>query len=531
MPLVHILFGTESGNAEDLAQRTKSALVKAGFEVVLKDMADFTPAKMSEVRTLLVVTSTFGNGDPPYNAEALLAYLMGDCPPLPQLRFSVCGLGDTTYEYFSKCGKDFDRRLEELSGTRFSERADCDVDYEEPFEKWLDQTLDALSQLSFDDAPATATPVPSEPPKEAALGTRRRPFEAEVLVNRNLNGPGSSKETRHVELALGGSGIEYTLGDCIGIWPDNDPALIDEVLAFSGVDGEAAVTVGDDTMVVSEALRRRLDLVQLDARLLEKTADALRLGGSAAARQAYLNDHHVIDALVAGRPRLTAEELVSSLRPLAPRLYSIASSPTVHPEAVHLTIDIVRYELHGRARAGVVSSQLTDRCPVGTKLPVYLHPSPSFRLCPDDQSIVMIGPGTGVAPFRGFLQHRASVGGSGRSWLFFGSRNEATDMLYRDEIEKWRDDGTLTHLSTAFSRDGEEKVYVQHRMKERADELREWIRDGAVVYVCGDAKRMAPDVHQTMIEILAAGAGQTRDAAAAELKSMEAAGRYQRDVY
>jgi len=519
---IHVLFGTESNNSADLADRTASALQAEGMSATVIDMGDFPNSKLAEVRTLIVITSTYGNGDPPSNAESLHAYLMKSAPQLPSLRYAVCALGDKTYDRFCQCGKDFDRRLGELAGTRIVERQDCDVDYEKPWKAWLDRLVPALKKLASEDATTTAPSIPIEGPKvehhEAKPGTRRNPVMARVLCMRRLCGAGSTKETIHVELGLSGTGLRYEVGDSLGVWPTNDPALVEELLEAASCDGAARVTLrgavhessrGAGSMTLREALSTHLDLAHVDARLLEATGSKPIEGG------------HALDVLLASEKPVPPQALVESLRPLAPRQYSIASSLLAHPEQAHFTIDVVRYELLGRKRGGVASTQLADRAPPGTEVPVYLHPAPDFRLPSDDVPIIMIGPGTGVAPFRAFIEERAARSAKGRSWLFFGARNSAFDFLYGDELRSYQERGALTRFDCAFSRDQESRIYVQHRMQEQARELAAWIDDGAVIYVCGDAKRMAPDVHRTLVAIV----GEAR------LAQMETEKRYRRDVY
>ncbi len=527
---IHVLFGTESNNCADLADRTGSALTAAGMSVSVIDMGDFATTKLAEVRTLIVITSTYGNGDPPSNAESLHAYLMKKAPELPNLRFAVCALGDKTYDRFCQCGKDFDRRLGELSGTRIVERQDCDVDYEKPWKAWLDRLVPALKALAEGDATTTAPVIPVEGAKvehhEAKPGTRRNPVMAKVLARRRLCGEGSTKETLHVELGLAGTGLRYEVGDSLGLWPTNAPELVEEILSAANCDGDAKVTLrgavhessrGTGSMTLREALSTHVDLAHVDTRLLEG-AGCKPIEGA-----------HVLDVLLAGEKPIAPQTLVESLRPLGPRQYSIASSLLAHPDEAHFTIDVVRYHLREKKRVGVASTQFADRAPIGSEVPVYLHPAPEFRLPADDVPIIMIGPGTGIAPFRAFVEERAARGAKGKSWLFFGARNSADDFLYGDELRAYCERGALTRLECAFSRDQESRIYVQHRMEENARELATWLDEGAVVYVCGDAKRMAPDVHRTLATILARGG--SLDAGLERLAQMETEKRYRRDVY
>jgi sulfite reductase (NADPH) flavoprotein alpha-component len=540
MQTIFVLFGSESNNAADLADRTGAALKKAGFEAEVVDMSSFDVSQLDALETALIVTSTYGNGNPPSNAEALHGALMSRSEPLPRLCFSVCGLGDTTYDHFAQCGKDFDKKLGDLGATRIVDRTDCDVDYEEPWQAWLDAVLEKLATLRA-EAPAVegAPVVPPPAPSQARIhppGTRRNPLPARVMQKRPLCSPGSSKETIHVELALD-PGLSYVVGDSLGVFCDNDPAVVDDVLRGLRASGDETVVLrgavhegahGGGTMTLREALSRHLDLQQVDPRLF------------AACGLPKSPDVHVVDLVLAKTESPDAQTFIECLRPLAPRAYSIASSPLVHPGQAHLTVDVVRYVMRSRPRAGVASSMLAERSPPGTELQVYLLPAPHFRLPSPDAAIVMIGPGTGVAPFRAFLEERGAAGAKGKSWLFFGTRH-ATDPFYVEELRGMIDGGTLTRLDCAYSRDPVAgsgagaptggRVYVQHKMLEAKDELYAWIAAGAYVYVCGDAQRMAPDVQSALLDVIAGGAGTSRDAALERLRAMEAEGRYCKDVY
>ncbi|MBK7396537.1 MAG: flavodoxin domain-containing protein [Myxococcales bacterium] len=515
---IHVLFGTESNNCADLAEQTAKALNAAGHPAKAVDMADFSNAALAQLHTVLIVTSTYGNGDPPGNAEVLHAFVMKKSPPLPAtLRFAVCALGDKTYDRFCQCGKDFDKRLGELGATRLTDRQDCDVDFDVPWKAWLDRVIAALGAAAAGPS-VTAAPDPVEAPKPAARGTRRNPVLAEVTAVRTLSGAGSTKETLHVELSLAGTDLAYEAGDSLGVYPTNDPALVDAILAAAPCDGAARVHVsgaahagglGVGALTLREALLTRLDLAHVDPRLADATGVALP------------EDRHVLDMLEDAQRPLTPQGLVDALRPLAPRPYSLASSPRDTPGHAHFTIDVVRWTARGRARAGVASAMFADRAPIGTKVPVYLHASPHFRLPAADVPVIMVGPGTGVAPFRAFLLERAATGARGKNWLFFGARNAACDFYYGDEFGALRERGVLTRLDCAFSRDTAERVYVQQRMREQATELRRWVDEGAFVYLCGDAKRMAPDVQAALIEIL------SRET----LDRLSETGRYCKDVY
>jgi sulfite reductase (NADPH) flavoprotein alpha-component len=535
---IYVIYGTESFNTEELAERAGEALSGLGLPVPVSvvDMDDFDADLLPELHTLLVMTSTYGNGDPPTNAEELHAHLMEDAPELPNLRFSVCGLGDSVYTHFAQCGKDFDRRLGELGATRIVERQDCDVDYDPPFEKWLAQVKAVLPTLSYSaESPAAPAPAAAAPKKVAAIGTRKNPYAAQVRVNRQVTGTASTKEMRHVELALPPE-IAFEQGDSIGIWVENDPAEIALVLNEAGVSAATPVTLDGATITIGEALKRR-DLAALDARLFTLAAQAAPRSIFAAMahdpglRKNYAADHHVADLLAESGAKPTAQALVDALRPLAPRLYSIASSRHAHPDAVHLLVGVVRYTLSDRPRVGVFSGQISARTAIGSTLPVYVHPCASFNLCAPQTDAIMIGPGTGVAPFRGFLQERAATGAQGRNWLFFGDRNQATDFVYADDWAAWQKSGVLTRLDTAFSRDQAQKVYVQHRILAEGARFWQWMQGGATIYVCGDAQHMAADVEAAIVQVIQQHGGLSASAAVEHLAGLEAGGRYQKDVY
>jgi sulfite reductase (NADPH) flavoprotein alpha-component len=561
---VTILYGTETFTAEGYAERTGELLEELGYSTTVTDMEDFDPEQISSVRTLLVITSTYGNGDPPANAEPLFDHVMADnAPRLSQLRFSICGLGDTTYPRFAQCGKDFDRRFADLGGSRLAKRQDCDVDIDPPWEEWVEWVKAGLETLSWDAAAVESTDTPTEPPQEtsaaavaaptssdtstdpvtgatqlhlrcgppsnpaAPLGRRRNPVDVAVAVNRSLTGTEATRDVRHIELALGSTGFTYLPGDSIGLFPPNDPALVDAILDAAGADPSTPVEMKGGLLTLRDAMITRLDVHTAEARLADVIRDA---GGTALAPDGSA-DVHVIDAVAAAGVEIDGPTLFSCLRRQAPRLYSVASSPSVHPEHVHLVASVVRYEAYGRERGGVATSWMADRMPEGSQVRAYLQPLETFRLVDDNVDIVMIGPGTGIAPFRAFLQERALRRATGRNWLFFGSRNRATDYLYSDELESWRHRGLLTRLDLAFSRDGAEKVYVQHRMRAQAKAIWNWLSNDAVIYVCGDAAAMAPDVHRELQQIARSEGGMDKDEARSWIRELAQSGRYMRDVY
>ncbi len=532
-----ILFGSQTGSAESLAKRAAKEAGKRGFAATVMDMAAYDVGQLAQEKNVLVITSTFGEGEPPDNAKALHAALAAaGAPPLGGLNYSVCGLGDTNYVQFCQCGKDFDARLEKLGAVRVAPRADCDLDFEEPFNRWLDASLNSLNASV--SAPATATTqasmVVTSATGEKAVETeggysRRNPFPSLLLTSRNLNGAGSAKQVNHIEFSLDGSGLEYEAGDALGVYAQNCPDLVSEVLNALACDGEEAVPTPEGG---SSSLRRALteyyDLGKPTPELLEACSGGQRLGGGTAVAL-----HHVIDVLGGCEVRLTPAEFVKRLRRLQPRLYSISSSPKAHAGQVHLTVGAVRYETGGRGRKGVCSTFLADRAVPGqTKVGVFVHSNKAFRPpSQPDVPMIMVGPGTGIAPFRAFLEERRASGAKGKNWLFFGDQRASTDFLYRDELTALQHEGVLTRLDTAFSRDQAEKIYVQQRMTENARELFAWLEAGAHFYVCGDAARMAKDVDAALHQVIATAGGLGVEQAAAYVEKLKATKRYARDVY
>jgi sulfite reductase (NADPH) flavoprotein alpha-component len=535
MRSVTVLFGTESGNAQSLAERAGEALRSAGHRVDVVDLQNFEPTALASLAIVLVITSTYGNGDPPSNAEALHAYLMKKAGPLPSLSFSVCGLGDTTYERFAQCGKDFDRRLGELGATRLAPRVDCDVDYEVPYERWLESVKLELGKLGGEPEASASLVVPTPPAAEKRTsdprGTRRNPCASRVLEVSPLSKPGSSRPALSVVLDTTELAGLYLPGDSVGVFPENSPELVEAVLRAAGCSGEDSVTLGESTLSLREALTARLEIQEVDARLVDVVRDRLqRPRPSAEERAALHRSHRVVDVLAElEESALSPTQLVGGLRALQPRLYSVASSPIVEPGRLHLLVGLVEYQLHGTQRFGVASRWFSGGVRPGDVVRTFVQRAPSFRIAPRSEDMILVGPGTGVAPYRAFLQERSAESGRGKTWLFFGARNRDEDFYYEDEWARHQASGALTKLSCAFSRDQPEKDYVQHHLLRSKVELLEWLRDGAYFYVCGDAHAMAPDVHAALVDILSQ--DQSVEDARAELAQMEREGRYLKDVY
>ncbi|WP_028548022.1 assimilatory sulfite reductase (NADPH) flavoprotein subunit [Paenibacillus sp. UNC451MF] len=542
-----ILYGSQTGNAQRLAGRLSDKLKEQGFAVTLSAMNQYKTNNLKKASYLFLLASTHGEGDPPDNALTFYEFLFSKrAPKLGDVKYSVLALGDTSYEFFCKTGQDFDKRLEELGAQRIAARIDCDVDFEESAASWIASVTDAVS-ASAQAAPASSGSVAvltaSASSEDSSEYSRSNPFHAEVLDNLNLNGRGSDRETRHLELSLEGSGLTYAPGDCVGVYPQNDPSLVEEIIDELKWNSEALLAVGKsgETSSLKDALLHHYEITVLTKPLMEKAvafsgnsnlADLVKPENKQDLKE-YMNGRDLLDLLRDFAPwSLTVGDIPALLRKLPPRLYSIASSYNAHPDEVHLTIRKVQYEAHGRERGGVCSVHASERLQSGDKLPIFIQKNPNFKPPVNpDTPVIMIGPGTGVAPFRAFLEEREELGVEGKSWLFYGDRHFVTDFLYQTDWQRMLKAGVLTNLDVAFSRDTEEKVYVQHRMLENASELYQWLQEGAHVYICGDEKHMAHDVHKALLTIIEQQGAKSPEEAAAYVAELQEQGRYQRDVY
>lgn len=539
---VTILYGSQTGNAQGLAENAASKLEGNGFQVTISSMSDFKVNNLKKIENLLIAVSTHGEGDPPDNTLSFHEYLHGRrAPSLEGLRYSVLALGDSSYEFFCETGKQFDKRLEELGGTRLFPRMDCDLDYDEPASEWLEGVISSLSEGQVSSA--AAVPEAKASVGEKTSYSRTNPFKAEVLENINLNGRGSNKETHHLELSLEGSGLTFEPGDSLGIYPKNDSDLVDMLLMELDWDPEETVKVNKqgELRQLRESLISDFEITVLTKSLIEQAAqisgnedlkELLKPGNEERLKE-YREGRDLLDFVRDfGSWGESAQEFVSILRKMPARLYSIASSLSAYPDEVHLTIGAVRYESHGRERKGVCSILCADRLQPGDLLPIYIQHNQNFKQPNNpDTPIIMVGPGTGIAPFRSFIQDREESEAKGKTWLFFGDQHFVTDFLYQTEWQKWLKTGVLTKMDVAFSRDTDEKVYVQDRMREQSGELYEWLQKGAAVYICGDEKNMAHDVHNTLIEIIEKEGNMNHADAQAYLEDMQQNKRYQRDVY
>jgi sulfite reductase (NADPH) flavoprotein alpha-component len=515
-----ILFATESGNSEALAQQARKAAGKLGFAAKVFDMADVTPAEIAAQENLLIIAATWGEGDPPQRGQDFYEALLSDAAPrFEKTRYAVLALGDRAYAQFCEVGRRIDERMAALGGTRIVDRIECDLDYATPASGWIDAALERLN-AEVGGAGASVIHVDFARVGEASGVSRTAPFSGEITEHVRLSGSRSSSDTYHVAVSLEGAGLGYEPGDALGVLPSNDPALVDAVLAL---------TAGGGDEVLRKALSEKLDITTLTGKQIE---DFARTTGVAVPENGWAAGRQVIDLLELAPGALNEAQLTGLLRPLPPRYYSIASSRKAVGEEAHLLVAAVRYATHGRDRAGVASVDMTDRHKAGGHLDVFLRPNPHFRLPADpSRKVIMVGPGTGVAPFRGFLQEREAVGATGANWLVFGHRNYLHDFLYQVEWQDWLQSKLLTRLDVAFSRDQPEKQYVQHSLWNARHDLYAWLKDGAALYVCGDANAMAKDVHAVLLRILADQGRLDEAGAKAELDAIRRDGRYLRDVY
>ena len=538
---ITILYGSETGNAQGLAEIFEERLSDIGNEVTLKSMDDFKPKDLKKVEDLFIVTATHGEGDPPDNAVELHEYIHGrKAPKLDGVRFSVLALGDQTYEFFCQTGKDFDNRLAELGAERIYDRVDCDVDYDEDAEKWMANVINAIDSTPADTDSEQVVSESIKSAKEKKY-SKSNPYDAEVLTNINLNGRGSNKETRHVELLLDNFGEEYEPGDCLVVLPQNDPALVDLLISTLGWSPDTQVLINDDgdTLNLKEALTSHFEITKLTKPLIENAAtffDNEELSEKVQDKawiQNYIEGRDLIDLLNDfATTDLQPENMYQLLRKLPPREYSISSSYKATPDEVHITVGAVRYNAHGRDRTGVCSVQFAERIQEGDTVPIYLKRNPNFKFPQNEETpVIMIGPGTGVAPFRSYMQEREELGFKGNTWLFFGEQHFTTDFLYQTEWQEWLNDGTLSKLDVAFSRDTDQKVYVQHKIAENSEQFNQWIENSGAIYVCGDESKMAKDVHLAIREVLMKEQNLSEEDAEEYLKQLKRDKRYQRDVY
>ncbi len=536
LPLA-ILFGSQTGNAESVAYTCADMAKNHGLSAQVIDMGDIEPAELVSYERLLLITSTYGEGEMPDNAEELWeAMSADDAPTFDKTYFSVLGLGDTAYDDFCEAAKLWDVRLAELGAKRIAERVDCDVDFEGDADEWASNVLPVIRQKG---SQALAEAPKKEASKPQSLYTRKNPLLAKLVTKKVLTASASSKEIVHYEFDLGDSGERYKVGGMLNILPCNDQCLIDELLGVLGANADDKVTWHGNEVSVGELFHNQLEIRNPSLELVQEIAERaddtklLVLLDDREALDKFLYGKDIVDLLKRyDRAEMTLQNLVDLLKPLAPRAYSISSSIDKHDKQVHLTIGSVRYQLKDREHLGVCSTWLADAIAVGDSVPCYFSPNKHFTVPENtDLPMIMVGPGTGIAPFRAFLEAREVSGAKGDNWLFFGDREQENDFIYRDELTAWQESGLLTKLSLAFSRDQAEKIYVQTRMVEQGRELFEWLERGAYFYVCGDATRMAKDVDKALHDIIATQGGLDEAGAKAYVNALKKAKRYVRDVY
>lgn len=541
VPTITLLSASQTGNARRVAEQLRDDLLAAKLNVNLVKAGDYKFKQIAQEKLLIVVTSTQGEGEPPEEAVALHKFLMSKkAPKLDKTAFAVFGLGDTSYEFFSQAGKDFDGKLAEMGGERLLDRVDADVEYAAAAEQWRKQIVDILKARVPTEAPAAAAVTAAGAVNEVFSSpySKEQPLTASLAVNQKITGRDSDKDVRHLEIDLGDSGLRYQPGDALGVWFENDPALVQELLELLWLKGDESVTVNQQTLPLAEALQKHFELTVNTPQIVEhygklcRDETLLGLISEKSQLQHYVQSTPIVDMVRQAPVELTAEQLTGILRPLTPRLYSIASSQAENESEVHITVGAVRYEIDGRARAGGASSFLADRLEEDGEVRVFIEHNDNFRLPADPQTpVIMIGPGTGIAPFRAFMQQRDNDGAEGKNWLFFGNPHFTDDFLYQVEWQRYVKDGLLTNIDLAWSRDQQQKVYVQDKIRAKGAEVWRWIEQGAHIYVCGDANRMAKDVEQALLELVAEHGGMDTETADEFLSELRIERRYQRDVY
>ena len=534
-----ILYGSQTGNSKGVAAAFKAKADAAGIKNNLVSMADYKPRQIKNETHIAIAVSTHGEGDAPDDAVELHEFVGGKkAPKLAGVKYAVLGLGDTSYEFFCQTAKDFDERLTKLGASAITPRVDCDVDYEAPSEAWGDAVIEAIKADFTASAPAAVATAVAPAATGAQVYTKKSPFVANLMESVKITGRDSVKDIRHIEISLEESGIVYQPGDALGVWFLNDDALVEEMIGLVGANADTQVTVAGESYTLKTALQRRLELTLsypgfVKAYQAATNNDALgKLLAVPADLRAYLADRQIIDIVREHPATVDAQVFVDALRPLTPRLYSIASSQAEVEEEVHLTIAHVDYNAFGQRHQGGASGFLCERLEEGADVEIFVENNDNFRLPADGNTpVIMVGPGTGIAPFRAFMQEREAQDAEGKNWLFFGNPNFTQDFLYQTEWQGYKKSGLLTNISLAFSRDQEQKIYVQHRLLEQGAEVYQWLEEGAHFYVCGDANHMAKDVENALLEIIQQHGGKSADEAKQYVTALRKAKRYQKDVY
>ncbi|MBE1299566.1 MAG: assimilatory sulfite reductase (NADPH) flavoprotein subunit [Alteromonadaceae bacterium] len=539
-----VLYGSQTGNAKAVATQYAEQAKSKGFDVKLVNMADYKPKNIKNETHIAILVSTHGEGDAPDDAVQLHEFLGSKkAPKLDNLKYAVLGLGDSSYEFFCQTAKDFDERLAKLGATAMTARVDCDVDYDQDAETWAEAVNSVLKEeftaSSVVPMPGVTLPAANTDVSEnAAVYTKKNPYSAELIESQKITGRDSVKDIRHIEISLEDSGIEYKPGDALGVWFLNDAVLVTRLLSALSIDASEQVTIKNETLNIADALKEKLELTQSYPTFVQKYAqfvanEALdELLADKSALREYLAERQIIDVVLDYPGSISAQQLVDSLRPLMPRLYSIASSQAEVDEEVHLTVATVEFEQHGFTHQGGASGFLGHRLEEGQEVKVYVESNQNFRLPENGETpVIMIGPGTGIAPFRAFMQEREAQEAEGKNWLFFGNPNFTQDFLYQVEWQRFLKEGVLDKISLAFSRDQKEKIYVQHRILEEGEQVFAWLEEGAHVYVCGDANRMAKDVNDALVAVVAKHGNKSHEEAEHYVNDLRRNKRYQKDVY
>ncbi|EGU33102.1 sulfite reductase [NADPH] flavoprotein alpha-component [Vibrio sp. N418] len=534
-----IIYASQTGNAKGVAEALEQEAKAQGIATQLFDASDYKGKNLAKETHVIIVASTNGEGEAPDNAIELYEFLQSKkAPKLPNLQYGVIGLGDSSYEFFCQTGKDFDQYLAKQGATAFIDRIDCDVDYEAPAGEWRAKALEVVKEALSSGEEAEVVQLPVGQAAGHSQYTKQNPYTATLLTSQKITGRDSGKDVRHIEIDLDDSGITYQPGDALGVWYENSVELANAILAKVGLSGVESIDVDGESLSIHSALVAKYEITTANPQFVTKFAELSaskklqKLVEDKNKLREYAGNTQIVDVLAEKKTKLNAEQLVGLLRRLTPRLYSIASAQSEVDEEVHLTVGVVEYQQGEETRFGGASSYLSHRLEEGGEVKVFIENNNNFKLPQDDNTpVIMIGPGTGIAPFRSFIQERDNRDAEGKNWLFFGDRTFTQDFLYQVEWQKYLKSGALSQLDVAFSRDQQDKVYVQHRLLENGQQLWQWIEEGAYLYVCGDATRMAKDVHEALIEVVQEHGKLSKEKAEEFITTLRKEKRYQRDVY
>ncbi|WP_018650683.1 assimilatory sulfite reductase (NADPH) flavoprotein subunit [Actinobacillus capsulatus] len=538
---VTVLSASQTGNAKSVADKLAERLTAEGVNVARISLKDYKAKNIADEKLVLLVTSTQGEGETPEEGVVLLKLLNGKkAPKLDRLQFAVLGLGDSSYPNFCQAAKDFDQRFYDLGATRLFDRVDADLDFQTTADQWINEIVEIIKAKNNESTAVNLAPTASRAPTVTSQSkyNKANPFPATLITNQRITAKDAEKDVRHLEFDLSGSDLSYQSGDVLGVYFENDPALVNEILATLGLAAEEQITLQDKILPLATALQTQFELTQNTTAFVKNYAalanhtELNAIIADSEQLQNFVQNTPLVDVINLYPASLSAEQFIALLRPLTPRLYSISSAQAEVGEEVHLSVGVVRYNYNGKARAGGASSYLADRVEEDGQVRIFVEHNDNFKL-PQDSSkpIIMIGSGTGIAPFRSFVQQRAADEAEGKNWLIFGNQHFASDFLYQTEWQQFAKDGFLHKYSFAWSRDQEQKIYVQDKIREEAEALWQWLQQGAYLYVCGDASRMAKDVNQALLDVIAQQGNLNADEAEEYLDNLREEKRYQRDVY